>query len=160
MDKLTICCYAQYDIFNNYLPHVSILLNKYSSHFDILPSIRLESRFNFKSINGPNDISILIMRELEASRESQIEWFLRMTKDIVNNTNQYILIIIFSDMNLEIIDRRILSYQQQIRNSTIKYFDFEDWFPEDNPSNNFNHHYNELPLFNSTIENYLSSLIK
>lgn len=152
MNKSTIRFYAQINILNNYSKFVFDIINKYQEHLIILPNVKLESRFNFKGVNEQNDISIVIMRELETTREPQIQWFLRMTKDIADNTKQYLLLIVFSDMSdKKLFDQRKMLYEKQISNSTIYYFDLEDWFP-DNPSD-----CDQLEL---CVDFYISSIIK
>ena len=55
--------------------------------FSILHDVQLGSRFTFPSYQ-PSDYSLLIMRELEITREPQIEWFSRMIADVKNNTKR------------------------------------------------------------------------
>lgn len=144
MDKPTIRFYAQINILESYSELVSTILDKHDDHFDVLDSIQLGSRFTFKATAEKNDISILIMRELEATREPQTNWFLRMTDDIINNTNNDILIVVFSD--LDVSERKIL-YEKLIPNSTVHYFNFEDWL-DDNI---------DLSPLRICIDNYLSN---
>lgn len=158
MSKSTLHCYAKLNIFNNYMSHITNLLDKYSSNFDILSPIQIGSYFAFDQNIGKNDISILMFKEICATREDQNGWFLRMTNGIVKNTEQNILIIVFSSVDIDpaITETRRLYCQSEISNCTIFYVELETWLPKDTN----NHYYEQLKLFDSAIENYVSSLIK
>ena len=50
-----------------------------------------------------------------------------MIDDIRKNTEQNLLIIVFSDMDKSITDERQVLYQQLTDNSQIYYFDLDDY---------------------------------
>lgn len=150
MELLTVRCYARYNAFKNYIPHVEELLSQYLSRIKFLPSIQLGGYFTFDSSCGPNDISILLMTEIWATRESQDSWFMRHTHDIVNNTSKKILFVIFSNIYPETAEQRKISYESQIPNSVVKYIDLYDtYFSEDDK---------ELLMFDSIIHDFMNSL--
>lgn len=130
MDRPTLRCYAQYYIKKNYIPRILDLINKYSSDFNVLPSVQIGQNFNIDVNIDKNDISILIVKEICATREDQNNWFLRMTRSIVENTLQNILIILFSDIDPNITEERRTYYQSQIPNSTIIYSELDQWLPK------------------------------
>ncbi len=126
------------------------ILDKYSSRFEILPSTQLSGYFQVVSNCNPSNISILIMKEIWATRESQDDWFIRMTSDVRNHTIDKILIIIFSNLDSDITDQRQVSYQSQIPNCIIKYLDFQDyWLPKDT---------DKLIIFDSIIDNFIRKI--
>lgn len=130
--KKTIRCYAQLNIFNNYIPHVEKLLSDAESDFHILPSVQVGSYFAFDIAScKSSDYSILVMKEKWATRESQKSWFLRMTKKIVDNVKEKILIVIFSNLSEEIENERKVIYESKIPHATIVYIDLEDWSAKD-----------------------------
>ena len=150
----TIRCYAQQTILDNYMTYIGKLLNKYDYFFKILAPIKLGTNFQVNSKTLHSDISILIMRESEVTKESQDKWFMRMIKDVKNITNKNILIIVFSEIDNLIANVRKFSYESQISDSTIVYLDFEDWFPI-NTEDSFNRHYKMLPMLDSSIVEFM-----
>jgi hypothetical protein len=131
------------------MPHVINLLTQYSEIFYILPPIKIGTYFRFNPSYGQSDITVLIMKEIESNKEDQNDWFIKMVKEIAENTRVKILIIIFSRLNVEITNQRQISYQSQIPNSSIQYLNLEDWFPEENE---------KITIFESTINNFILSL--
>ena len=150
MNAPTVRYYAQTTIFDNYSLYVNKLLAKYSSFFEILPASKLDGKFS------PNDISILMIREIDVHKQSQSSWFMKTTQNVRKNTKKKILIIVFSDTKDG--DKRKTLYQQQIPNSCIVYFDFEDWFPI-NTDDYFNRHYKNLHLLDKTIADFMTLIL-
>lgn len=152
MNPLSIRCYAPPIIYENYIPYIKKILTKYAQLFTLLPSIKTENHMHII----PNDISILIMREVEV--KFQNTWFMTHISEVVKHTNKKILIIVFSALDKNITNKRKIDYQLQVPNATIHYLNFEDWFPM-NTDDIFNKHYKQLPLLDDIIINFITSIM-
>lgn len=148
-DILTVRCYAQSTIFDNYMPHINKIVSKYSYLFDIKPAIKLDKHVE------ESDISILIIREPEKHTHFT---YTKIINDINKHTKKRFLIIIFSEINQTIANKRKIEYKKNYPNSAVTYLDFEDWFPV-NIDDYFNRHYKNLPMLDSAIINFMASII-
>lgn len=156
MNSLSLCCYVQSNIYDNYISYIDKIILKYLQFFNILSSVKLDSK---NSLNEKSsDISILIIRESETNSQLQNSLFMKITNNIRKITNKKILIIVFSELKEDIVNKRIISYEKLIPDSVIKYLDFEDWFPV-NTDDFYNRHYKNLYLLDDIINNYLTSII-
>lgn len=127
--KLRIRFYAQWNIYHNYGRHIDLWLRKFD-WLGILPSVQVGSYFTFDETNVvPLDISLVIMKENEATRELQQDWFNRMTKSVRNNAKKS-LIIIFSNQSIEVTQRRKSLYENLIPNLNVEYIELDQYLPK------------------------------
>lgn len=119
--------HAQWNIYENYEAHIDSWLRKFE-WLKVLPSIRLGSYFTFSDDCKPFDTSLVIMKEKEATRESQLDWFQRMTQNVRRNAKKC-LILIFSNQSSDITLRRKLLYERSIPKLSVEYFPLEEWLP-------------------------------
>jgi hypothetical protein len=123
----TIRIYAQINIKQAFALPVREVIQRLN-RLSILPDVQLSSRFAFEPCES-SDYSLIIMRELEVTREPQIEWFSRMIGNLINNTKRKAIIAVFSNMPTDELNERRRQYEQ-VFGVSIQYFDLDDWLPD------------------------------
>lgn len=96
---------------------------KLHKHLNILPSVELSSNYTFENVNR-TDFSVIIMAEHETFRVEQSEWFVQSIKQVVENTDRKLFVILFS--NLSVMKAEEMREIYELCNSNVKccYFNY------------------------------------
>jgi hypothetical protein len=126
----TIRIYAQnLYLWKEFLPELEKWLKNFG--LEVLPSTKISETYKFDYSTPNSDIALLMIRELETTREPQWEWYKRTTEMVRANAN-HTLIITISNLPPKITKERKQLYEKSIPHITVEYFDVKEWFVDKN----------------------------
>ena len=119
--------YAQKFNIETIVPNIKAWLKDEFNDLDVLSSILLSEIFNIGMLaTKTTDIAVMLMREIETTREEYLDQFKRWTNYTRSSATKS-LIIVFSNVSNEIAKERKSLYEKNIPNIIVEYFDIREW---------------------------------
>jgi uncharacterized protein len=136
--QMTCRIFGQFDFITNYEPKIrQYIAETFPNTFELLSRVTVTKLGTFGACER-SSIAILLMREEETTRESQFDWFKRRTSQVINTTDEKVLIIVFSRLPMPRLLMRKEEYTHLYQTSTtsatqvhIHYSNLQNWLPDD-----------------------------